>query len=85
MGDGLTKSDSTPLLKIAVPGHFLLLASLAFVVKTDLETLSSFTVILLHIHMGYNFPTPVTSSFCLPWISEHFSSIIDFLFCFIML
>ena len=49
MGDGLPKSDSTPLLKIAAPGHFLLLASLAFVVQTDLETLSSFTVIHLHI------------------------------------
>lgn len=44
-----SESGPTVLIQIATPGHFLLLASLASVPKTDLETRSSFTVILLHM------------------------------------
>lgn len=64
------ESDPTPLIKTAAPGHFLLLASLASVVKTNLATLS----LIFHSYppthaVGYNFLILVASSFCLLWIS----------------
>lgn len=86
IGDGLTtctESDPSPLIKIAAPGHFLLLASLGFVVKTDLETLSSFRVILPHMLWA------IISSFQLHLVSVFlgFSNISPPLlaFCFVLL
>lgn len=75
MGDGhtiCTESDPTPLIQISAPWHFLLLVSVASVLKTDPETPSSFSYPPMH-GLGYNFLSPLVSNFCLPSM--------DFLIC----